>query len=82
MSVTGTIGVISGELARYAAFNQCLLGLDKPEGAVIKWLSGTCDVAANRNRFRALFASLRDSRARGSFVAKKINDNFRLILGK
>ena len=44
----GTIGVISGDLARYPAFYTSLMNLQVPNGSSWQWVRGN-GIAANRN---------------------------------
>lgn len=44
----GTIGVVSGELARFSDFNACLVALRPPEGSITRW-ARSCNVVANLN---------------------------------
>lgn len=45
----GTIGIISGDLARFSDFSTCLLSLIRPVTARIVWVRGM-DVCSNLNR--------------------------------
>lgn len=53
----GTIGIISGEIARFSDFNACLLHLERPPGSRISWARSSC-IASNLNAVtRDLMAS-------------------------
>lgn len=45
----GTVGIISGELTRFADFSIAMMHLQKPEGTKMMWAKGL-DVAGNCNR--------------------------------
>jgi len=48
-TAAGTIGIISGDLARFSDFSTCLLSLIRPVTARIVWVRGM-DVCGNLNR--------------------------------
>jgi hypothetical protein len=52
----GTVAFMTVGLGRYTAAAQCMLGLQKPDGAHSEWFSGGVNIGANRNIVAAQFA--------------------------